>query len=106
MAIYTGIVPSGKFLLQQMVNSSKLKMKFKKNNRVSKLIKSVTRCIQDDRNNNILPQSVSTNHMTKIRHTLITDIKPVLNWRTPRPSLLGSKFCAMLYACSHTEIKR
>jgi methylglyoxal synthase len=28
MAIYTGTVPSGKFLLQQMVNSSKLKMKF------------------------------------------------------------------------------
>ena len=34
--------------------------------------------------------------------TLITDIKPVLNWRTPLPSLLGSKFWANEYACSHT----
>lgn len=37
-----------------------------------------------------------------IKNTLITDIKPVLNWRTPLPSLLGSKFCAIEYACSHT----
>jgi hypothetical protein len=37
------------------------------------------------------------------RITLITDIKPVLNWRTPLPSLLGSRFWAIVYACSHTE---
>ena len=36
------------------------------------------------------------------RHTLITDIRPVLNCSTPLPSLLGSKFWASAYACSHT----
>ena len=32
----------------------------------------------------------------------MTDIKPVLNCKTPRPSLLGSRFCDNEYACSHT----
>lgn len=34
--------------------------------------------------------------------TLITDIRPVLNWSTPLPMLFGSRFCAIEYACSHT----
>lgn len=41
----------------------------------------------------------------KMCYTLIIDIKPVLNWRTPLPSLFGSKFWAIEYACSQTTIK-
>ena len=38
--------------------------------------------------------------------TLMTDINPVLNCKTPLPSLLGSRFCASEYACSHTTSKQ
>lgn len=35
----------------------------------------------------------------------MTDIKPVLNCKTPSPSLIGSKFWDNEYACLHTANK-